>query len=123
MSDFRDASAASSGLSGQPVLPTVRPLAEEPIDPSAMERAERRLQRSRAAHILHARYDSTELLEPARRAFRESFERQIPAEITDPKERHRRAEQLRSAWYRGLAEKSLAARRQKKNRRSRGGSA
>lgn len=87
-----------------------------------MARAERSLRCSRAAHILHARYDSTELLAPARLAFRESFERQVPAEITDPTERFRRAEQLRSAWYRGLAEKSMAARRQKRNRRYRGGS-
>jgi hypothetical protein len=47
---------------------------------------------------------------PARAAFDARFERQVPAEITDPIERSRRAEALRSAFFVEMALRSSRSR-------------
>ncbi|WP_328850267.1 hypothetical protein OG994_16675 [Micromonospora globbae] len=59
--------------------------------------------------------DRTAATEPARRAFRDRFEAQVPAEVTDPQRRAEMAEHLRRAWYQRLALKSAQARRARKN--------
>ncbi|MGH3627885.1 MAG: hypothetical protein ACRDRL_10660 [Sciscionella sp.] len=72
-----------------------------------------------AAHESWARTtDRAGRTEAARRAFRDRFERQVPAEITDPVARERAAENLRKAFYTRLALRSAQSRR-----KSRGGAA
>jgi hypothetical protein len=75
---------------------------------------ERKLRGRIAAHAMHAQHDPRDTTAKARAAFRDSFERQVPDEITDPAERARRAEHLRQAYYTQLAFRSAKARRQRK---------
>lgn len=63
------------------------------------------------AYALHATHDSREITKPARAAFLGRFEREVPAEITDPLERARRAEYLKKAYFAKLALRSAQARR------------
>ncbi len=74
------------------------------------------LQRARpigcsAAAILHSRYDSRQLTERARRAFRNKFLDEVDPHRRLPEpERLRRAEQARRAYYLRLALASSRAR-------------
>jgi hypothetical protein len=77
-----------------------------------MTPAERTLRARLAAHSLHAKVDSKAHTEPARRAFAESFEKQVdPDGVLPLEERRRRAEQARKAYFTRLAFKSVQARR------------
>lgn len=58
--------------------------------------------------------DRTAATEPARRAFKDRFLAQVPAEVTDPQRRAEMAEHLRRAYYSRLALKSAQARRARK---------
>ena len=61
---------------------------------------------------VHALYDSTELTAPARAASPAGIDwhlNHVPAEITDPAERLKRAEHLRKAYFATLAFKSARA--------------
>jgi hypothetical protein len=79
-----------------------------------MTPAERTLRARLAAHSLQAKVDSTAHTEPARRAFADSFEKQVdPDGILSPEERKRRAEQARKAYFTRLAFKSVRARRER----------
>lgn len=75
-----------------------------------------RSQRARlAAHVLHSQVDGKAHTEPARIAFLSRFETQVdPDGILDPKERARRAEHARKAYFLRLALKSSKARRARK---------
>jgi hypothetical protein len=73
---------------------------------------ERTLRARLAAHSLHAKVDSKAHTEPARRAFADSFEKQVdPDGVLSLEERKRRAEQARKAYFTRLAFKSVRARR------------
>jgi hypothetical protein len=79
--------------------------------------AERVLIGRLGAYVLHSRYDSRELLRPARAAFESKFEREVdPEGLLEPAERTRRADMARKAHFTRLAIASAKARR----RRSRG---
>ena len=74
--------------------------------------AERVLRARLAAHTLHARVDSREHTKPARKAFLDRFENEVDPDRTLPrKERLRRAEQAKKAYFTRLALKSVQARR------------
>ena len=74
--------------------------------------AERTLRARLAAHTLHARVDSREHTEPARKAFLGRFENEVdPDRTLSRKERLRRAEQAKKAYFTRLALKSVQARR------------
>ncbi|MFF0876626.1 hypothetical protein [Micromonospora aurantiaca (nom. illeg.)] len=60
--------------------------------------------------------DRTAATEPARKAFRDRFEAQVPPEVTDPDRRAEMAEHLRRAFYQRLALKSAQARRNRKGK-------
>ena len=80
--------------------------------------AERVLTGRLGAYVLHSRYDSRELIRPAREAFWSKFERDVdPDGVLDPAERARRAEMARKAHFTRLALKSAQARRRKAQRR------
>jgi hypothetical protein len=66
------------------------------------------------AYALHATHDPRETTRAAREAANARFERQVPADVTDPAERARRAEYLRKAYFAGLALQSAKARRARK---------
>lgn len=73
--------------------------------------AERTLRARMAAHALHAKVDSRQHTEPARKAFMDRFEDQVdPDRVLPPAERARRAEQAKKAYFVGLALKSSQAR-------------
>lgn len=75
---------------------------------------ERTLRARLAAHVLHARVDSKQHTEPARRAFMARFEDEVdPDRILAPAERVRRAEHAKKAYFTRLALKSAQARRTK----------
>ena len=80
-----------------------------------MESPAERSNRARlAAHVLHSQVDARAHTEPARNAFMARFERQVdPGETLDPKERLRRAEHAKKAYFLGLAIKSAKARRER----------
>ena len=79
--------------------------------------AERVLTGRLGAYVLHSRYDSRELIRPAREAFWSKFERDVdPDGVLDPAERARRAEMARKAHFTRLALKSAQARRRKAQR-------
>ena len=62
-------------------------------------------------YVTASRHDTRELTQPARAAFRASFEAQVdPEGILAPEERARRAEAARKAFYVGMARASVAAR-------------
>lgn len=77
-----------------------------------MTPTERTLRARLAAHSLHASVDSRAHTEPARRAFMERFDDEVdPNRVFAPRERQRRAEQARKAYFTRLALKSAQARR------------
>jgi hypothetical protein len=77
-----------------------------------MTPGERALRARMAAYVLHSRYDSKELTEPARRAFNDRFEKQVdPDGVLPPSERQRRADAAKKAYFTRLALKSAQARR------------
>lgn len=73
--------------------------------------AERSLRAQIAAHARWKRDDGITGTAPARRAFLDQFEAQVPASITDPAERARKAEHARQEHFKRLALKSVKARR------------
>ena len=79
----------------------------EPLTPSE------RSQRARlAAHVLHSRYDSKALTQPAREAMDNRFLDEVdPDRILPEAERKRRADHARKAYFTRLALKSAAARK------------
>ena len=72
-----------------------------------------RSQRARlAAHVLHSRYDSRALTQPAREAMAKRFLDEVdPDRILSEAERLRRADHARRAYFTRLALKSAAARK------------
>jgi hypothetical protein len=65
-----------------------------------------------AAHMSWAtETNRTARTDAARQAFRDRFLHQVPAEIADPAERAKAAENLRKAFYTRLALKSAKSRR------------
>jgi hypothetical protein len=80
---------------------------------------ERRLRARAAAHASWANTaDPAGRTAPGRKAFRDSFEREVdPDCVLDPAERARRAEHARKAYFAGLALKSAQARRARKESR------
>jgi hypothetical protein len=88
--------------------------AHEGTDGEAAAAASRRALRARlAAHQLHARVqDAAAHTAPARAAFLARFEREVdPEGSLDPRERARRAEHARKAYFLRLALASSHARR------------
>jgi hypothetical protein len=82
---------------------------------STMSSAERKLRSAKASYTSWANTDDpTERTEPARQAFRESFEVAVDPDGTlTPQERARRGAQAYKAHMAGLALKSARARRAK----------
>jgi hypothetical protein len=79
--------------------------------------AERVLTGRLGAYVVHSRYDSRELTEAAREAFRSKFERDVdPDGLLPVEERLRRAEMARKAHFTRLALKSAQVRRQRRER-------
>jgi hypothetical protein len=73
-----------------------------------------------AAAILHSRYDSRRLTEPARRAFLQRFLDEVdPQRRLSERERLRRADQARRAYFVRLALASSRARSARQSRRAR----
>jgi hypothetical protein len=74
--------------------------------------AERSLRAKLAAHTLHKNVDSRVHTEAARAAFSARFGKEVdPTGLLDPKERARRAEQAKRAYFANLAFRSSKARR------------
>jgi hypothetical protein len=75
--------------------------------------AERTLRARLAAHTMHAKHDARETTAAARAAFLARFEAEVdPQGVLPAEERHRRAQQARSAYFTRLAfERAKAARR------------
>jgi hypothetical protein len=76
--------------------------------------AERTLRARAAAHARWGNTDPAEASAAARRRLFERFEAQVPADVTDPAERERRAEHLLKSHMALLALASSKARRLKK---------
>ena len=75
-------------------------------------RTNRSLIARQGAHALHAQYDSRELTQPARDKFLARFVEEVDPERTlSERERLRRAEHARKAYFIALARKSADARR------------
>jgi hypothetical protein len=86
--------------------------------PTKMSHGERVLLGRIGAYTLHSRYDSRELIEPARRAFWSKFERDVdPEGVLEPEERARRADMARKAHFAKLALLSAQACRKKAARK------
>ena len=69
------------------------------------------------AYTVHSRYDSSEIVRPAREAFMSRFERDVdPDGVLDPAERGRRADMARRAYFTRLAYLSARARARKAGR-------
>lgn len=66
-----------------------------------------------AAFEMHAQHDSRVTTAPGRKAAYERFEAMVPADVTDPQERARRAECLRRAHYSRMGLASAKARQRK----------
>lgn len=80
--------------------------------------SERVLRARMAAYMLHARHDPRETTQAARRTFDQRFVDQVdPDRLLSDRERHRRAEAARRAYFTRLA--YLSARRRSAARRSR----
>jgi len=74
--------------------------------------SERVMRARMAAYMLHARYDPRETTKPARRAFNQRFLDQVdPDHCLPDRERHRRAESARRAYFTRLAYLSARKRR------------
>lgn len=72
---------------------------------------QRRLRARVGAYAQHAKYDTRETTAKARQIFLERFERQVdPDARLDPRERARRAEAARRAYFTSLALRSATAR-------------
>jgi len=85
-------------------------------DPSSESSRTERILRARiAAHALHAKVsDPASHTAPARAVFLSRFEREVdPEGLLDPKERARRAEHAKKAYFLRLAIASAAARKKK----------
>jgi hypothetical protein len=83
----------------------------------ATTHAERVLRGRLGAYTLHSRYDSSELVRPAREAFWSKFEREVdPEGLLEPAERARRADMARKAYFTRLALKSAQARAKRSQR-------
>lgn len=81
----------------------------------ANKHSERVLAGRLGAYVVHSRYDSRELTEAAREAFRSKFEREVDPEGVLPiEERLRRAEMARKAHFARMALKSAEARRRRR---------
>lgn len=81
---------------------------------SAAEASIRSLRGRIGAYQLHAPHDSREITAPARRAFMARFEREVdPEGALTPKERARRADMARKAYFTRLAYRSAKARHQR----------
>jgi len=77
--------------------------------------SERSQQARVAAHVLHSRYDSKDLTQPARDKFNQRFLDEVDPERKLPEaERQRRADHARKAYFTALALKSAKARRRRK---------
>ena len=77
-----------------------------------MTPAERSERARIAAYSLHAKYDARQTTRRARAAFLARFESQVDPDRTLPeRERLRRADAARKAYFHALAAKSAAARR------------
>lgn len=83
---------------------------------------ERVMRSKAAAHALWARNpDRAAHTAPARQAFLDRFEREVdPSGVLDPKERARRAENAKKAYYTSLALKSAQARRRRRGNKTPG---
>ena len=80
--------------------------------------AERVLTGRLGAYVLHSKYDSRELMKPARAAFESRFEREVdPDGVLPGDERLRRAEMARKAYFTRLALLSAQARRRRSSQR------
>lgn len=91
---------------------TTQTTVRERCQPMSLTPAERTMRARLAAHTLHANVDSSEHTKPARKAFLERFEDEVDPDRTLPrKERLRRAEQAKKAYFTRLALKSAQARR------------
>src|SRR5262245_9788842 len=85
---------------------------------------ERSLRARLAAHAMHARHDARQTTVNGRAAFLARFEREVDPEGTlDPKERQRRAENARRAYFARLQFASAKTRRAKRARGRREGGA
>ena len=85
---------------------------------AATTHAQRVLLGRLGAYTLHSRYDSAELVRPAREASWAKFEREVdPEGLLDPTERARRADMARKAYFTRLALKSAQARAKKAQHR------
>ena len=86
--------------------PFVKPIKQ--TDPSTTSSAQARA----AAHQLHAKHDSRDLTQAAREEFMSRFHRQVdPQRQLDPRERERRAQHAKKAYYIRLGQLSGKARR------------
>jgi len=84
--------------------------------------SERVMRARMAAYMLHARYDPRETTKPARRAFNQRFLDQVDPDRRLPdRERHRRAEAARRAYFTRLAYLSARSRRRSRDRSARTG--
>ena len=80
--------------------------------PDSLTPAERSQRARLAAHVLHSRYDSKALTQPAREAMERRFLDEVdPDRILPEGERSRRADHARKAYFTRLALKSAAARK------------
>jgi hypothetical protein len=76
-----------------------------------MDSGERILRARLGAHALHSKYDTKVLTEPARAAFMARFEREVdPDGVLPEKERLRRAEHAKKAYFTRLSLQSARAR-------------
>lgn len=81
--------------------------------------SERVMRARMAAYMLHARYDPRETTKPARRAFNQRFLDQVDPDRRLPeRERQRRAEAARRAYFTRLA--FLSARKRRIRRKAAG---
>jgi hypothetical protein len=86
--------------------------------------AERSLRARLAAHTLHAQRDARQTTATARARFLAKFEREVdPDGALDPRERRRRAEHARRAYFVRLSLAALEARRAKRTAQARSGAA
>jgi hypothetical protein len=78
--------------------------------------AQRSLQARLAVHARLAREDPVQMTAPARRSLLDRFIKEVdPGGVLSPRERGRRAEHAKKAYFLGLARKSAAARQKKAN--------
>jgi hypothetical protein len=84
--------------------------------------AERSMRARLAAHTLHARRDARQTTATARVRFLAKFEREVdPDGALDPRERRRRAEHARRAYFIRLSLAALEARRARRTAQARSG--